>query len=131
MTKEQILIVAVAAVVFVLLIAVVVLGVKYSRIRRGHGSADEIDGMRYTKKEDDAPVTHKVGDIVLSQGKTYTAVKDGELLPGNYVVLASGEATMKFKLRIGGYVREYSHGDTIVLGDGQSICAVSCNVILR
>lgn len=131
MSPEQIFIVILAAFCAVLLIAVIALGVKYSRIRRGHGSADVVDGVRYSKKEDDSPVTHQVGDIVLSQGKTYTAGKDGDLLPGNYTVLAAGESAMQFKLRLGKYVRDYAHGDTIVLGDGQTVCAVSCNVILR
>lgn len=131
MSPEQIFIVILAAFCAVLLIAVIALGVKYSRIRRGHGSADVVDGVRYSKKEDDSPVTHQVGDIVLSQGKTYTAGKNADLLPGNYTVLAASQSSMRFKLRIGKYVRDFSHGDTVVLGESQTVCAVSCNVILR
>lgn len=60
-----------------------------------------------------------------------TAEKNGELPPGTYTVLATSDGTAAFKLRLGGLVREYKHGDTVVLGDGESICAVSCSVILR
>ena len=95
-----------------------------------------IDGVRYSKDDSietdgAAKITHRKGDFLLESGKTYTAVKNGSLLPGSYTVLASSDSAVSFKLRIGGYVRNYSHGDTIVLADGDQICAVSCNVILR
>lgn len=94
------------------------------------------DGVRYTAddavSENGRPnVTLNQGDFLLEQGKVYTAVRRGALLPGSYTALAASEKTAVFKLRLGGYVREYGHGDTIVLAEGEEICAVSCNVILR
>ena len=65
------------------------------------------------------------------RGKTYRAEKDGELLPGPYTVLASSDASHAFKVRVGGYVRNFTHGDVLVLKDGEEICAVSGAVILR
>ena len=41
------------------------------------------------------------------------------------------EKTETFKLRLCGIVREYNHGDTVVLGEGEEICAVSASIILR
>ena len=52
-------------------------------------------------------------------------------MPGTYTVLAASENTPSFKLRVGGLVRTYTHGDTLVLAEGEEICAVSCAVILR
>ena len=45
--------------------------------------------------------------------------------------LSASDASHTFKLRVGGYVRDFSHGETLVLSDGDEICAVSSNVILR
>ena len=45
--------------------------------------------------------------------------------------LAASDAATSFKLRAGGLVRSYNHGDTLVLAEGEEVCAVSCNVILR
>ena len=88
------------------------------------------DGVRYTEREDEGAVTHNEGDVVLSVGKPMTAGKGKRLMPGKYKVLSASEEK-KFNLRVGGMVREYAHGDEIVLGDGDEICAVSHTVILR
>lgn len=88
------------------------------------------DGVRYTEREDEDAVTHNEGDVILSVGKPLVASKGGKLLAGKYKVLSASEEKV-FNLRIGGIVREYGHGDEIVLGDGDEICAVSHTVILR
>ena len=95
-----------------------------------------IDGVRYSRdtavtRDGEINVSYQKGDFILEQGKTYTAVRKGALMPGTYTLLASGDPTQTFKLRAGGYVRDYKHGDTLVLAEGDSVCAVSCNVILR
>lgn len=68
---------------------------------------------------------------MLAAGKTYRAKKDGELLPGAYTVLAANDATHSFKLRVGGFVRNFVHGDALVLNENEEVCAVSVSVILR
>ncbi len=103
------------------------------------GAADKvkvIDGVRYSlddavTREGEANVTLQKGDALLKKGVTYTARKGGELLPGTYTALAASDAATSFKIRAGGAVRSYNHGDNIVLADGEEVCAVSCNVILR
>lgn len=96
------------------------------------GSDDVVvkDGVRYTEREDEGAVTHNEGDVILSVGKPMVAGKGKRLMPGKYRVLsATDEKT--FNLRVGGVVREFGHGDDIVLGDGDEITAVSHTVILR
>ena len=61
----------------------------------------------------------------------FKAEKDGELLPGQYTVLSGADGVDAFNVRVGGFVRELHHGDTIVLGDGEEITAVSHTVVLR
>ena len=82
-------------------------------------------------KDGETHVSHDKGDFVLVKGVTYLPERGEGLMPGTYTALASAETVSSFKLRLGGYVREYKHGDTVVLAEGDPVCAVSCNVILR
>ena len=140
MTKEQIIILVLAIAAALLLIALIAVAARFSRYKKSGGNyADKVkivDGVRYSRddaitKDGAAVVTLAQGDFLLEQGKTYTADKKGDLLPGKYTALAASDVSHSFKLRASGYVREYSHGDTIVLAQGDTVCAVSCNVILR
>jgi len=98
-----------------------------------------INGVRYSEENliqigESLNVTHNVGDFMLARGKTYTARKGapkGELLPGQYTLLASAKGEDKFNIRLGGLVREYKHGDAIVIPDGESITCTSHSVVLR
>ena len=52
-------------------------------------------------------------------------------MPGQYTVLAGADGAEAFNVRVGGFVREFRHGDTIVLADGDEITAVSHTIVLR
>ncbi len=140
METWQIVAICLGAALLIALIVIIALAVRNKRLRDGQGGRAEevqiIDGVRYSKSDviasDGKPkISHREGDFVLAQGKTVRAEADGEFLPGTYTVLAASEATPKFKLRLGGYVREYNHGDVVVVGEGEQVSAVSCSVILR
>ena len=90
-----------------------------------------VDGVRYAEEPSVKKVSHREGDYVLAVDKTVKAEKDGELLPGQYTVLSGADGVDAFNVRVGGFVREFRHGDTIVLGDGEEITAVSHTVVLR
>ena len=97
------------------------------------------DGVRYSEDKTievgkSVNVTHNQGDFALVKGKTYTARKggkNGDLLPGQYTVLTSARGEDKFNIRLGGFMREYTHGDAIIIPDGESISCTSHSVILR
>ncbi len=143
MTAEQIAIIALSSAVVALGVMVIALALSRMRLlRRMKADAAYADkvlirhGVRYSaddavEKNGEINVSHAEGDFVLARGETYTAVRGGKLMPGTYTVLASGENAPTFKLRVGGRVRTYEHGDALVLGEGEEICAVSCAVILR
>ena len=123
-----------------LIIAVAVLSIKLRKATERKSSADDVrivDGVRYTKygteeAADGSPVvSHLESDIVLKRGVTYKVGKDLKIIPGKYAVLSASEKQSAFNIRIGGLVREVRHGDDIVLGGGDTICAVSHSVILR
>lgn len=134
---------AVCAVLFVLCVVFGVLAVRYGRkmnalLPDDEEQAAEVeieDGVRYTKESavtdaEGVNVTHHQGDVFLKRDKTYRADKAGELLPGAYTVLSAGGAA-SVKLRVGDRVREFAHGDRLVLGDGEEVTAVSADAILR
>ena len=140
MTREQIVIVILSVAAAALAVALIAVAARLARMKKqGRDYADSvrvIDGVRYSRdtavtRDGEINVSYQKGDFILEQGKTYTAVRKGALMPGTYTLLASGDPTQTFKLRAGGYVRDYKHGDTLVLAEGDSVCAVSCNVILR
>lgn len=124
------------AVAVVLLVLSVVF---FALSRKKNKPADEVkeekikvvDGVRYAEEPSVKKVSHREGDYVLTVGKTAKAEKDGELLPGQYTVLSGADGVQSFNVRVGGFVREFHHGDTIVLGDGEEITAVSHTVVLR
>ena len=125
------------------LIAAVAFAVLYFREKEkttgGERYADGvkvIGGVRYSKdaaifEDGRGNITLRQGDFVLEQGKTYTAQKGGALLAGTYTVLAASGEDSPIKLRVGGLVRDFRHGDSLVLADGESVCAVSRTAILR
>ena len=51
-------------------------------------------------------------------------------MPGAYTALKSSDAVDEFKIRIAGYVRNYRHGDKVVLHEGDEVEATSSDVIL-
>lgn len=143
MTTEQIVILVLAIALAAALVCAIVAYAKYRATKKQDGSgnryAQEVvvkDGVRYSadasvERGGAVNVSHAEGDFVLAAGKTYRAEKDSDLLPGTYTALAANDAAHTFKLRVGGLVRNFSHGDTIVLKEGEEICAVSGSVILR
>ena len=97
----------------------------------------EKDGVRYTPsdeivdKEGNQNVTFVEKDIVLQPRKMVKVDKKGVIKPGKYTVLSAYENEDTFNIRIGLYVKEYKHGESIVLAEGEEICPTSSTIILR
>ena len=136
----------VAAVAYIGLFTVKVL-VKKKRAKvlkqKQKDNLDIVDDVRYTME--DNPVasetnmatdtmvnaTYQQKDIILNQNTPVTVSKDGEVKPGKYILLSTDENQDSFNVRIGIYVKEYKHKQEVVLAEGDTICAVSSNIILR
>lgn len=136
----------VAAVAYISLFTVKVL-VKKKRAKvlkqKQKDNLDIVDDVRYTME--DNPVasetnmatdtmvnaTYQQKDIILNQNTPVTVSKDGEVKPGKYILLSTDENQDSFNVRIGIYVKEYKHNQEVVLAEGDTICAVSSNIILR
>ncbi len=133
-------IVVIAVLVIAIVIAVVVTSRRNKKPKNTGAVADQVkvvDGVRYSTSENistasgDVKASHLEGDFVLERGKTFTAQKNGALMPGKYTVLSSIDGLENFNIRHNGFVREFSHGQSIILAEGEQITAVSHTVILR
>ena len=132
---EKNIIIGLSIAVVVLLITVFVLAKVNRKLR--FGGIKVKDGVRYTtderiEKNGKTNITYNKKDILLEINQEYVVGgKKNKLLPGTYTVLATNDTYTKFNLRVGGLVREYKHGEKIVLNNGDTITAVSHVVILR
>ena len=99
---------------------------------------DIIDDVRYTVETNpvdaengDVNITHLQNDLILNQNTPVTVEATGKVKPGKYILISTDANISSFNIRVGIYVREYKHNQEIVLAEGDTICAVSCSVILR
>ena len=94
-------------------------------------------GVRYTPdativdKQGNETVSYVKGDIVLKPKQTLVVGKHADIQPGKWTVLASNEGETTFNIRIGQYVKEYKHGQELILVEGDEICPTSSTIILR
>ncbi len=94
-------------------------------------------GVRYTP---DATIVDKMGnenvsfvkgDIIIKPRRTLRVGKNEDIKPGKWTVLAANDADLTFNIRIGNFVKEYKHGQEIVLAEGDEVCPTSTTIILR
>jgi hypothetical protein len=115
---------------------------KYSKLLKSMSEREVDDvmtkkGVRYTTDQTvvdengNMNVSFGSDDVVLKQNTTEIVGKKNYVKPGKWTVLSTSGETEKFNIRIGAYVKEYSHNQKIVLAEGEEVTAISCNVILR
>lgn len=138
----QILCIILGVLCLFIIIMFIFINNKYTKTLKGFRER-EVDairakkGVRYTidqtvvDENGDINVSYGTSDIILKQNKTELVGKKQRVWAGKYTVLSTSDENETFNLRIGNYVKEYKHNQTIVLSDGQEITAVSCDVILR
>ena len=97
----------------------------------------EKGGVRYTPDAEivddggNMNISYVKQDIILQPRKAVVVEKKGLVKPGKYTVLSAYENEPAFNIRIGLYVKEYTHGQEIVLAEGDEICPTSTSIILR
>ena len=143
LTSTDITILAVVGGFFVLMFVVGAIRLIRKRKIDAEIASREVDdvtmkkGVRYTDdmtivtKEGETNISFGKGDCILKQNQTYVADKKGYVHPGKYTILATKEDEEKFNIRIGTYVKEYHHGQEVVLTEGEEITPVSADIILR
>lgn len=94
-------------------------------------------GVRYTPTDEIATadgemkVSYIKEDIILQPRKMVLVGKKCPIKPGKYSVLSAYENETEFNIRIGNFVKSYTHGQEIVLVEGDEICPTSSTIILR
>ena len=133
------------AIGLIVLLCIIVISVKAAKRRkikaeqktREAAGVVEKHGVRYSE---DATIVDKDGnpnvslvknDIVLQPRKMVTVSTHGPLKPGKWTVLSAYGNEETFNIRIGLYVKEYKHGQEIILAEGDEICPTSTTIILR
>ncbi|MGN0798262.1 MAG: hypothetical protein ACI4L7_01670 [Christensenellales bacterium] len=124
-----------------MLVLLIAINKKYSKMlnamrNREVDNINQKNGVRYTvdqtvmDENGEMNVSLSQKDIILKQNETQTAGIKNKLKPGKYTVLSSGDDE-KFNIRVGNLVKEYRHGQSIIIAEGEEITAVSSTVILR
>lgn len=143
LTTTDIVILSAVGVFFLAVIIVGIVRIVKKRKIAAEIASREVDdvtikkGVRYTDDmtivdtEGVTNISFGKGDAILKQNQTYKAEKKGYVKPGKYTMLATKDDEEKFNVRIGVYVKEYYHGQEIVLTEGEEITPVSNDIILR
>ena len=132
----------VALIVILCIVLVCVKSAKRKKIREEQKTREvdgvvEKHGVRYSEdativdKEGNPTVSLVQNDIVLQPRKMVTVSTHGPLKPGKWTVLSAYGNEETFNIRIGLYVKEYKHGQEIILAEGDEICPTSTTIILR
>ncbi len=142
MDLYQVLCIILGVICVFIIIMFIFINHKYTKTLKGFRDR-EVDavrakkGVRYTidqtvvDENGEMNVSFGSSDIVLKQNVTETVGKKNRVWAGKYTLLSTRDEDETFNLRIGKYVKEYKHNQTIVLSEGQEITAVNCDVILR
>lgn len=141
MTPQQIALLVLSILLVLFIVILIAVSVKLKKIRKREDAeyADEvkiIGGERYSKdgavsENGEDNISRLPGDFLLVRGEIYRAERGGPLMPGVYTVLSAEGGNREINIRTGGYVRTFFHGDKIVIPEGDEVCAVSGNAVLR
>ena len=132
----------VALVVILCIVLTVVKGQKAKKLRQNQEER-EVEGVKIkhgvrfsedatiVTAEGDPHVSYVQNDILLQPRRMVTVSSKGPLKPGKWTVLSAYGNEDTFNIRIGLFVKEYKHGQEIVLAEGDEICPTSTTIILR
>lgn len=137
---------AAAAVVLLLLIIIPIVVVKKKRKKAKQKQIEqqqndknliEKDNVRmtvtseYRTEDGQAKISFNASDITVKQHEKVVASKLGPIKPGKYVVLSTSAGKDKMNIRKGAYIREFFHGEEMVLVEGEELTPTSSSIILR
>ncbi len=134
-----------AFVALVIILCIVIVSIKNAKAKKARKAMEEREvegvkikhGVRFSKDativtdQGDPNISYVQNDIILQPRKMVTVSSKGALKPGKWTVLSAYGNEDTFNIRIGLYVKEYKHGQEIVLAEGDEICPTSTTIILR
>ncbi len=92
-----------------------------------------VNGVRYKKTADEQNqnLALKKGDQILKRGKQYKVGEGLDILAGTYTLLVADGDVASVNIKIGGLVKEFKHGSTLILAEGDNLEPLSSNIVLR
>ncbi len=92
-----------------------------------------VNGVRYKKTTDEQNqnLALKKGDQILKRGKYYQVGEGLDVLAGTYTLLVADGDVTSVNIKIGGLVKEFKHGSTLILAEGDNLEPLSSNIVLR
>lgn len=69
--------------------------------------------------------------FVLPRNLVYNVTKDAEIHPGKWQIVSGMSGIDEFNVRHNGYVRNFKSGDFISFAEGDTISAVSTNIVVK
>ncbi len=92
-----------------------------------------VNGVRYKKTADEQNqnLALKKGDQILKRGKHYQVGEGLDILAGTYTLLVADGDVTSVNIKIGGLVKEFKHGSTLILAEGDNLEPLSSNIVLR
>lgn len=69
--------------------------------------------------------------FVLPRNLVYNVTKDAEIHPGRWQIVSGMSGLDEFNIRHNGYVRNFKSGDFLSFAEGDTISAVSTNIVVR
>ena len=92
-----------------------------------------VNGVRYKKTADEQNqnLALKKGDQILKRGKYYQVGEGLDILAGTYTLLVADGDVTSVNIKIGGLVKEFKHGSTLILAEGDNLEPLSSNIVLR
>lgn len=92
-----------------------------------------VNGVRYKKTADEQNqnLALKKGDQILKRGKYYQVGEGLDVLAGTYTLLVADGDVTSVNIKISGLVKEFKHGSTLILAEGDNLEPLSSNIVLR
>ena len=92
-----------------------------------------VNGVRYKKTADEQNqnLALKKGDQILKRGKQYKVGEGLDILAGTYTLLVADGDVTSVNIKISGLVKEFKHGSTLILAEGDNLEPLSSNIVLR
>ena len=92
-----------------------------------------VNGVRYKKTADEQNqnLALKKGDQILKRGKQYQVGEGLDILAGTYTLLVADGDVTSVNIKIGGLVKEFKHGSTLILAEGDNLEPLSSSIVLR
>lgn len=100
------------------------------RKKKQNGSEDlpAADGEKADRALAEDSAFAKNGNMIMPRNVMYAVGAEGQFASGKYVLKSADDSADKFNLRLNGLVKEYKNGVTLLLSDGDTLCAVSGSV---